>query len=71
MLYQIFYQEDEGVPAVVSAFLETQNVRPSPGTSWEPVLVTKKKAKALLKQALLEGYRPTGDLTRELLGHER
>ena len=68
MKYQISYQDYEnGSPGVVSAYLETQNVAGAPGMSWEPNNVPIKKARRILLKAVKEGYRPTGDTTRDIL----
>lgn len=63
-MYTIMYQEDGDIK-VVSAF-EGENWRPQVGATISTPL-TEEEAKAELKLALLDGYRPTGYTTRDLM----
>lgn len=65
--YVIQYQrnEDES-PAVFSVFDSNQDWQPAVGAEYD-FDVSQSQVKAKTKQAVKEGFRPTGDLTRSLL----
>jgi len=62
--YVIMYQEDES-DKVFSVF-EDERWRPQVGASVSPGL-TREAARSEARQAVKDGYRPTGDTTREIL----
>lgn len=68
MKYMIIYQDhDDGTPGVVSAYRADAKVGGQVGAIREPVDVELTDAKRLIEIALRDGYRPTGDTTREIL----